>query len=102
VSFHYTRNFRQGQSLVVTDELIACEADVPPAAYSRDLLVSVCTLTTDLNAVPKSLFTRLITTRGVEFENLDFALEMTVDGAGLSFELKVDGVRYGKVQAEFH
>ncbi|CRK38378.1 hypothetical protein BN1708_016625, partial [Verticillium longisporum] len=90
IAFHYTRNFRPGQSLVVTDDLIACEADEPPVAYGRDL-VNVCTLTTDLNAVPRSLFTRLTTTRGVEFDNLDFTLEMIVDSAGLGFELKVDG-----------
>ncbi|KAL2261223.1 hypothetical protein VTK26DRAFT_4545 [Humicola hyalothermophila] len=101
VAFHYTRNFRPGQSLVVTDDLIACEADEPPQAYTRDL-VHVCTLTTDLSAVPRSLFTRLTTTRGVEFDNLDFTLEMIVDSAGLGFELKVDGVRYGRVDAEFH
>ena len=46
--------------------------------------------------------TRLTTTRGVEFDNLDFTLEMTVDSVGLGFELKVDGVRYGRVEAEFH
>ncbi|KAL2136656.1 hypothetical protein VTI74DRAFT_2388 [Chaetomium olivicolor] len=101
IAFHYTRNFRPGQSLVVTDDLIACEADEPPKAYTRDL-VHVCTLTTDLSAVPRSLFTRLTTTRGVEFDNLDFTLEMIVDSAGLGFELKVDGVRYGRVDAEFH
>ncbi|KAI1781160.1 actin-like ATPase domain-containing protein [Hypoxylon cercidicola] len=100
IAFHYTRNFRPGQSLVVTDDLIACEADEPPAAYSRDL-AHVCTLTTDLSAVPPSLFTRLTTTRGVEFDNLDFTLEMIVDSAGLGFELKVDGVRYGRVEADF-
>lgn len=101
ISFHYTRNFRPGQSLMVTDDLIACPADEPPAAYTRELS-NVCTLTTDLNAVPRSLFTRLTTTRGVEFDNLDFTLEMIVDSAGLGFELKVDGVRYGRVEAEFH
>ncbi|KAH9908120.1 actin-like ATPase domain-containing protein [Xylariomycetidae sp. FL2044] len=100
IAFHYTRNFRPGQSLVVTDDLIACEADEPPQAYSRDL-AHVCTLTTDLSAVPRSLFTRLTTTRGVEFDNLDFTLEMIVDSAGLGFELKVDGVRYGRVEADF-
>ncbi|GKT57091.1 hsp70 protein [Colletotrichum tofieldiae] len=89
------------KSLLVTDDLIACEADDPPSAYTRDL-IHVCTLTTDLNAVPRSLFTRLTTTRGVEFDNLDFTLEMIVDSAGLGFELKVDGVRYGRVDAEFH
>ncbi|KAI0137281.1 hypothetical protein BJ170DRAFT_51403 [Xylariales sp. AK1849] len=101
IAFHYTRNFRPGQSLIVTDDLIACEADEPPVAYGREL-AHVCTLTTDLSAVPRSLFTRLTTTRGVEFDNLDFTLEMIVDSAGLGFELKVDGLRYGRVEAEFH
>ncbi|KAI1083932.1 actin-like ATPase domain-containing protein [Whalleya microplaca] len=101
IAFHYTRNFRPGQSLIVTDDLIACDADEPPVAYNRDL-VHVCTLTTDLNAVPRNLFTRLTTTRGVEFDNLDFTLEMIADSAGLGFELKVDGVRYGRVETEFH
>ncbi|KAK0634988.1 hypothetical protein B0T17DRAFT_611924 [Bombardia bombarda] len=87
IAFHYTRNFRPGQSLLVTDDLIACESDEPQR---------------HLNAVPRELFTRLTTTRGVEFDNLDFTLEMIVDSAGLGFELKVDGVRYGRVDAEFH
>ncbi|KAJ1338537.1 molecular chaperone HscA [Microdochium nivale] len=101
IMFHYTRNFRPGQSLIVTDDLIGCDAEEPPDAYGRDL-IHVCTLTTDLSAVPRSLFTRLTTTRGVEFDNLDFTLEMIVDSAGLGFELKVDGVRYGRVEADFH
>jgi hypothetical protein len=93
---------RPGQSLVVSDDLIASDADgEPPSSYTRDL-INVCTLTTDLGAVPKSLFTRLTTTRGVEFDNLDFTLEMVVESAGLAFELKVDGFRYGRVEAEFH
>jgi hypothetical protein len=25
IAFHYTRNFRPGQSLIVTDDLIACD-----------------------------------------------------------------------------
>lgn len=101
VVFHYTRNFRPGQSLIVSDDLIACDADEPPEAHTRDL-IHVCTLTTDLNAVPRSLFRRLMTTRGVEFDNLDFTFEMTIDSAGLCFELKVDGVRYGRVEAKFY
>lgn len=93
---------RPGQSLVVSDDLIACDSDgEPPAAYNRDL-INVCTLTTDLGAVPKTLFTRLTTTRGLEFDNLDFTLEMIVESAGLAFELKVDGYRYGRVEADFH
>lgn len=34
------------------------------------MLTSHSKLTTDLNAVPKSLFTRLTTSKGVEFDNL--------------------------------
>ncbi|KAI1509974.1 Hsp70 family protein [Pyrenophora tritici-repentis] len=101
ISFHYTRNFRPGQSLIVEDDLIACDADVAPESFQKGL-INVCTLTTDLNTVPKSLFTRLTTTKGVEFENLDFTLDMRCQSAGLVFELRVDGVRYGGVSAKFH
>ena len=100
ISFHYTRNFRPGQSLVVEDDLIACDSDTAPDAYDKTL-INVCTLTTDLNAVPKSLFTRLTTTKGIEFDNLDFELQMNIESANLVFELRVDGVRYGNVQADF-
>ena len=101
MSFHYTRNFRPGQSLIVEDDLIACDADTAPDSMKKGL-INVCTLTTDLNAVPKSLFTRLTTSKGIEFDNLDFTLDMTIDSASLIFELKVDGVPYGKVVAKFH
>nr|POE83372.1 heat shock 70 kda protein 12a [Quercus suber] len=101
ISFHYTRNFRAGQSLVVEDELIGCEDDTAPDAHSKSL-VTVCTLTTDLNAVPRSLFTRFTTTKGVEFDNLDFELQMKIESANMLFELRVDGVKYGSVQADFH
>ncbi|KAF1812575.1 actin-like ATPase domain-containing protein [Eremomyces bilateralis CBS 781.70] len=101
ISFHYTRNFRPGQSLIVEDELIGCNDDDAPDAYHKEL-TTVCTLRTDLNAVPRSLFTRLTTTKGVEFDNLDFTLDMRIESAGLTFELKVDGVRYGVVAAKFH
>jgi hypothetical protein len=85
----------------VEDDLFACPDDEAPDAHNGDL-IHVCTLTTDLSVVPRSLFTRLTTTKGYEFDNLDFALDMRVQSAGLVFELKVDGVRYGAVEAKFH
>lgn len=101
ISFHYTRNFRPGQSLIVEDDLIGCDSDTAPDAFTKSL-ISVCTLTTDLNAVPKSLFTRLTTTKGIEFDNLDFELHMKIESADLVFELRVDGVQYGTVLADFN
>jgi len=101
ISFHYTRNFRHGDSLIVEDELLGCDADTAPDAYNKSL-VRVCTLRTDLSAVPKHLFTRLKTSGGVEFENLDFTLDCIVDSASMVFELKVDGLRYGQVTTVFH
>ncbi|KAI5369872.1 putative Heat shock protein 70 family [Septoria linicola] len=100
ITFHYTRNFRPAQSLVVEDELIACDQDEAPDAYNKTLR-SLCTLTTDLSAVPPGLFTMLTTTKGVEFLNLDFSLCMYIE-TGLVFELRVDGKSYGSVRAEFH
>jgi hypothetical protein len=85
---------------VVEDDLIACEDDTAPDAYSKEL-VSVCKLKTDLSAVPQSLFTTLTTSKGQEFSNLDFELHMKIQSANLVFELMVDGVKYGSVQAEF-
>ena len=87
--------------MVVEDDLIGCDSDEAPAALTKDL-INVCTLTTDLNAVPKSLFTRLTTSKGIEFDNLDFELHMKIESAQLVFELRVDGIKYGSVQAEFH
>ena len=86
---------------MVEDDLIACEDDEAPDAYEKSL-VNVCTLTTDLNEVPRSLFTRLTTTKGIEFDNLDFELHMKIESADLVFELRVDGIKYGSVQADFH
>ena len=100
ISFHYTRNFRPNQSLIVEDDLIACESETAPDAYGKGL-IDVCKLTTDLNDVPKSMFTRLTTTKGVEFDNLDFELHMKIESANLVFELRVDGVKYGSVHADF-
>lgn len=80
---------------------MACESETAPDAYNKSL-INVCTLKTDLNDVPKSLFTRLTTTKGVEFDNLDFELHMKIESANLVFELRVAGVKYGSVEAEFH
>ncbi|KAK6003767.1 hypothetical protein QM012_009538 [Aureobasidium pullulans] len=101
ISFHYTRNFMPNQSLIVTDELIACGSDIAPPSRTKTLS-TVCTLRTDLNAVPQELFTRLKTSKGAEFLNLDFELVMRIQSADLVFELRVGGVGYGVVQAEFH
>ena len=86
---------------MVEDDLIACDADMAPDAMTPKLM-NVCTLTTDLNSVPKSLFTRLTTSKGAVFDNLDFELQMIIESAGLAFELRIDGVKYGCVQADFH
>jgi len=101
ISFHYTRNFRPGQSLIVQDDLFGCTDENPPDALGEGL-IRLCTLTSDLSVVPKGLFTRLTTSKGVVFENLDFVLAMNVGSATLTFELIVDGVKYGSVEAEFH
>lgn len=93
VSFQYTRNFRPGQTLVVEDELFMCESEIAPIHMSEGVR-SVCTLKTDLSAVPKSKFLKLMTSNGDEYLNLDFVLELIVDSASLMFEFKVEGVGF--------
>lgn len=85
----------------VEDDVFACSDDVAPGRLNKGL-VTVCTLKTDLNAVPPHLFSRLVTTNGLEFNNLDFELQMRIESANLVFELRVDGIKYGSVEAEFH
>lgn len=80
---------------------MGCAADDAPDAMDKSL-IKVCTLTTDLNAVPKGLFTRLTTTKGIEFDNLDFELVMKIESANLTFELRVDNQPYGLVKADFN
>lgn len=93
ISFHYTRNFRPGQTLIVEDELMMCQSEVAPQNMSGSV-GSVCTLMTDLSAVPRSEFTKLTTSKGVEYLSLDFSLDFIVDSASLMFELKVGGVSF--------
>lgn len=68
-----------------------CQSEIAPQNMSADV-GSVCTLMTDLSAVPRSEFTRLTTSKGAEYLNLDFSLDFIVDSASLMFELKVGGV----------
>ncbi len=48
ISFHYTRNFRPGQSLIVEDDLISCDLDEAPESLDREKVKVVAQLTTDL------------------------------------------------------
>lgn len=70
-----------------------CQSEIAPQNMSADV-GSVCTLMTDLSAVPRSEFTKLMTSKGVEYLNLDFSLDFIVDSASLMFELKVGGVSF--------
>lgn len=91
-----------GSDRIVQLDAPPMELASPPDSALASQLIHVCTLTTDLAAVPKKHFTRLTTTSGIVFDNLDFALNMRVESAGLVFDLTVDGIKYGSVVAEFH
>lgn len=101
ITISYTRNFRQGDQRLVEDEIFACDLDEAPEALDTENMITVCRLRTDLSKVPDSLFSRLTTSEGVVFENLDFEIVMSVKSARLAFELQVDGVPYGWVESNF-
>lgn len=61
----------------------------------------MCKLRSDLTNVPKHLYTKGRNSKDVEYEGLHFTMEMSVLSASLRFELRVDGVRYGEVTADF-
>ena len=102
ISFNYTRNFLPDQSLVVEEDLIVCDSETAPSTYREKKMTPLCVLITDLSAVPKHHFTRLKTSSGTEFDNIDYTLNMWVESASLVFELRVGGAKYGTVETDFH
>ncbi|KAL7275475.1 hypothetical protein RUND412_001582 [Rhizina undulata] len=100
ISFPFYITFEDHHSRILVDELVCCDETFPPKEIDSSV-TTVCKLRSDLTPVPKSLYTKGRNSKGVEYEGLHFSMEMSVLSASLLFELRVDGVRYGEVTADF-
>ncbi|RPB20356.1 actin-like ATPase domain-containing protein [Terfezia boudieri ATCC MYA-4762] len=100
ISFPFYITFESHHSRILVDELVCCDLLIPPTHITPDV-TTVCKLRSDLTTVPKYLYSKGRNSKDAEYEGLHFTMEMSVLSASLRFELRVDGVRYGEVTADF-
>ncbi|KAE8151683.1 actin-like ATPase domain-containing protein [Aspergillus avenaceus] len=86
--------------ILFEDNLLFCNNDSPPDKKNKDCM-RLCTLETDLSTVPRQLFHRKRTSKGVEYWEVQYELVITPTSATLLFELKFNGVAYGCVRAKY-
>ncbi|KAF8542987.1 hypothetical protein BDD12DRAFT_727596 [Trichophaea hybrida] len=90
-------------NLVFYNDLLAYNYDDPPDFSWRipGAVYRVCTLRSDLSAVPCRKFPKVANSQGMLFYRVEFELRMTLVSEVLKFELLFDGRPYGEVTAKF-
>jgi len=74
--------------------LLATGRANPPDAY-QDSFLKVCTITTDLRAIPREHYEKCYTASGKGYYKIKFQIEMILNSASLAFSIKVNGNTYG-------
>ncbi|KAK4995018.1 hypothetical protein LTR66_005073 [Elasticomyces elasticus] len=103
ICFWFSRVLQPGDSRIVVDDLITCDDDTAPDWYDAGGHAAkiLCTLETDLSTVPEHFWKEECGPSGQIFHRLDHQLGMQIESGGLKFDLRVNGVTYGSVVAEF-
>jgi len=86
---------------LVTDDLLASDSSTQAFMKTAPGVFKVCTLTSDLSAVPRRCFRPFTKASGVKHYKLSFDLVMTINSADIEFALEVDGETYGTVTTSF-
>lgn len=89
----------------ITQELIVCDDSAAPSAYEGVPGSStrvVCKMVVNLQSVPRHLWKDRCNSSGTRYHRLDFEMGMQIESGGLRFDLRIDGVVYGKVTATFN
>jgi hypothetical protein len=84
--------------------LIFNQQDEAPSAFDEHPNSStpiLCRLEVNVNVVPERYFEKRVNSKGKKYERLAYVLGMRVTSGTLKFDLRVDGVVYGEVTAEF-
>ena len=124
IKFPYCRKFAENASpedLIVQDILLECEAEKEPLhptkgepqschyiptilldliCHNLGVTVQNCTLTADLNQVPKELFKKKKSKTGENYTELHYKLMVSV-AAKMTFSLQVAGKVIGRVLADY-
>jgi len=99
VSFPFYRSYSTstvegGGPLNYSVKLLATGRANPPDAYQSSFL-NVCTITTDLRAIPREHYEKCYTASGKCYYKIAYQLEMILNSASLAFSIKVNGETYG-------
>jgi len=81
-------------ALAYSIELLATGRANPPDAYQSSFL-QVCTITTDLRAIPREHYEKCYAASGKCFYKINHCIEMILNSASLAFGVKVNGETYG-------
>lgn len=102
--FDFYRTSANGFNTLYPVELIYCDSRKAPAGYAShegSATKVLCSMMVNLTAVPGHLYKTLLSLEGRPYQRLDFQIGMQLGSGGLTFDLRVDGVVYGKVTAKF-
>ncbi|KAG9600284.1 actin-like ATPase domain-containing protein, partial [Aureobasidium melanogenum] len=85
-----------------TSSIIVSDAPEAPTEYeqSRETRI-LCRLEVDLDNVPRRYYKICTNSRGVRYRKLLYDIALTVQSGALCFDLRIDGVIYGVVRADF-
>jgi hypothetical protein len=102
--FYFYRDFALGASKTVTEDLVACDANIAPGGYSSapgSTTRVLCKTPINLEKVPAHLFESCTSLSGRKYLRLNYEIGMRIESGGLRFDLRVDGVVYGQITATF-
>ncbi|KAJ5949847.1 hypothetical protein N7454_001431 [Penicillium verhagenii] len=100
IAFKFYRVFPINDSLEFYDKIQFSLVRDAPSCCNSDVSI-LCTLKSDLSNIPKQLFKKLCNSKLKEFYKIEFEIVLTPFSASMLFELQVNGVGYGSVQAEY-
>ncbi|PYI07367.1 actin-like ATPase domain-containing protein [Aspergillus sclerotiicarbonarius CBS 121057] len=98
VPFH--RVFTDNTRPVFYDQIDVCGDHEAPERLN-DNVFGVCTLKSDLRAIPTSLFVKKTNSKGKKYYTVNYDLVMTPLSGSIKFELEFNGASYGQIEATY-
>lgn len=99
--FNYKWHFDEGYPASVSPKLIVSDAYGAPREFEESLETrTLCRLFTYIKDVPKKHF-KVRTKKGNKYRKLSFCIGVLLASGSLEFDLRVDGIVYGKVRADY-
>ncbi|KAG9595707.1 actin-like ATPase domain-containing protein, partial [Aureobasidium melanogenum] len=99
--FNHKWHFDEGYPTSVEPKIIVSDAYDAPYEFEESLETrTLCRLFTYIKDVPKKHF-KVRTKKGNKYRKLSFSIGVLLASGSLEFDLRVDGIVYGKVRADY-